>query len=215
MVNVGEKSTCGFSPNLRKYSATEKFVCSTALTTSGKNCLTPIAQKEILHFHICKKWGKKDNYSTPWFLYLSGEGLLRQPSWTSLHSTLRKADETQSVWTGHTENIRLLGNDVGLQQSCAREHHGQHKVLGHFHSYGPPQGTDIIQLCNFTKILAWLCLWPPLRGHSWRPLGLCLVSKNCFRKRKHNSKWCCQTQQCLFLLVLSQWVKLRCNLHCE
>lgn len=106
----------------------------------------------------------------------------------------------------------LLENDVGL---CRAWYHGKQEVWGHFYCWGPQWGLGTTQLCTFTKTLAWLYLWPPERGCSRSLSSLCSISKTCFRKRKHNSKRCCQTQKRLVLYVESQRAQLRCNLHCE
>lgn len=63
--------------------------------------------------------GKKDNYSIPCFQYLSGKDFRQQPSWMPLHSTLRRAAETQGAWTGPTEDIRPAEN-----VSCRAVPHG-------------------------------------------------------------------------------------------
>lgn len=173
---------------LRKYRAAETFVCSTALTSSGKNCLEVIDQKESLHFHLWKQkqQQKRYNYSVPQFLYLSGEGLL---------NTLRGAAETRGVWRGHEEKVRAAGKHY---VSCRAVNRGKHEVWGHFHGCAPQQEPGTMQLCAFPKTLAWPHLQPPRRARGWSLSDLCFVSKNGFRKRKHNSKWCCQTWQSLF-----------------
>lgn len=137
--------------HLRKYSATEKFVCSTALTTSGKNCLEAIVQKEILYIYIWKQRGKKDDYSIPWFLHFSGEDILRQPSWTPLHSTLCRFKEFGQA-TQRTSD--LLENDIGLLQSCATWHHGKQYVQGHFHTCAPNKRARYNSALYFHKDLS-------------------------------------------------------------
>lgn len=130
------KTQVGLLLCLRKYSTTEKFVCSISRATSGKNCLEAVAQKEILDFHIKQRGEKKADCSMPWFLCPSGEGLLRQPGWMPC---LCWAAETQGLWKGHMEEVRSSGKcqcPAELGNMAPRKT----KVQGHFHSCAPSKG---------------------------------------------------------------------------